>query len=967
MTTRHRSKKKSDKKKLDFDSSSDDGKPPPKRPTRQASYRTFNGTREQERVMVLTALRSELTSKTPSRFIKTNLQPHQKNKMLRTIQDDDIDFEKISTQASRAFSITWVRQIAPGQLQYKPQLLAQYAINQTTQTSAATTKPSPLTGRKTKPTIKSDSSDDESDSQNLLESPDEKEIDQTPTTSNIATADQDQTKPAPHTPPPMTQPSTESPAYRNLQASNSVQESKTSTFDQDDTSSYSYASITRELEQANQILDDTTTDTWKQDLETKLQSQIKTSIATAKDDIMETISTTKGELLTQLDTLRADMTTHEHQLEQRTKQSEALYLKLQSQHNDMEKLSENMHQQQTSLQDFFNTFQKHVTAERQETTTIRDENRKGFKWDIDQASRQYLVQHEKKSEVIMHNARTKQTEEYRQACREIQKEYKRKISQKYDDLETDSMQFADQAILDLGELLNQEKTNILTEVAQDLPNTILTTIKKELTAQLDTTVATHTEALKEQRKQITTQIQKIAKRHREQMIAREDTEEDQLTETINTIKGKASIAFSLELQAQVDQKLLEFGNLAQPKPALATPPAPGYKSHVPLTSNYWAETLHSPSAPARPSPDTPAPAIDRFKFACSKELEAKLPNFRKDQMYIHLPNEPLPHYMEAFYETLATMMNNFDFPIVLLQDLAPRGSTCPTEAYETYERDTIMKISRALYQKLLGVIPHTCTIMHNLLANHAATQDGYKALYAMMRLKCTYLQDLLPTWGPTWQTGLTAFEYVSSINSYITQERRRSKYYTEFEVAAEMIQQAKRHPEYQLLAGAYMAQIIAMPTDQTEMAPEFHTDNLALNFESNKQALNLPANPKLNKFGQPRNDGNDRDHSRERRRPQYKNPVQCTSCKLFGHCIETQVCRFSAQLMYAKAYIEAHADRAKTNAEAYNAANNKNKVNKIYQQFPEKFDEYMTDEERENTRYELATTFYCKSIDTEDA
>jgi hypothetical protein len=85
--------------------------------------------------------------------------------------------------------------------------------------------------------------------------------------------------------------------------------------------------------------------------------------------------------------------------------------------------------------------------------------------------------------------------------------------------------------------------------------------------------------------------------------------------------------------------------------------------------------------------------------------------------------------MEAFYETLATMMNNFDFPIVLLQDLAPRGSTCPTEAYGTYERETIMKISRALYQKLLGVIPHMCTIMHNLLANHTATHDLSAPIY----------------------------------------------------------------------------------------------------------------------------------------------------------------------------------------------------------------------------------------------
>jgi hypothetical protein len=234
-----------------------------------------------------------------------------------------------------------------------------------------------------------------------------------------------------------------------------------------------------------------------------------------------------------------------------------------------------------------------------------------------------------------------------------------------------------------------------------------------------------------------------------------------------------------------------------------------------------------------------------------------------------------------------------------------------------------------------------------------------------MRLKCAYLQDLLPTWGPTWKTENTAFEYVSSIHSYLTQERRRNKHYTDFEVAAEMVQQAKRHPAYQLLAGAYMAQIIAMPTDQNEMSPEFHTDNLALNFELNKQTLTLPNTPTVNKFGQPRNE-NSNDRDKGGRRPQYKNPVQCTSCKLFGHCIETQVCRFSAQLMYAKEYINENASRSKANAEAYKAANNRNKVNKIYQQFPEKFDDFMTEEERETARYEMATTFYCQSIDDQD-
>jgi hypothetical protein len=122
--------------------------------------------------------------------------------------------------------------------------------------------------------------------------------------------------------------------------------------------------------------------------------------------------------------------------------------------------------------------------------------------------------------------------------------------------------------------------------------------------------------------------------------------------------------------------------------------------------------------------------------------------------------------MEAFYKTLAITMQNFDYPIITLQDLAPQGSTCPDAAYEQYKHNTIRKSGHALYQKLLDVIPPTYTILHNLLANHSAMEDGYRVLYAMVQFKCPYLQDLLPTWGPTWPKGTTAFEYVSTLQSY---------------------------------------------------------------------------------------------------------------------------------------------------------------------------------------------------------
>ena len=67
--------------------------------------------------------------------------------------------------------------------------------------------------------------------------------------------------------------------------------------------SLSYTSITQEVEQAERDLHETTMDTWKQEFEYKIQNQVKTSITTAKEEILQTISTTKGELLTHLDTL----------------------------------------------------------------------------------------------------------------------------------------------------------------------------------------------------------------------------------------------------------------------------------------------------------------------------------------------------------------------------------------------------------------------------------------------------------------------------------------------------------------------------------------------------------------------------------------------------------------------------------------------------------------------------------------
>jgi hypothetical protein len=755
--------------------------------------------------------------------------------------------------------------------------------------------------------------------------------------------------------------------------------------------------IETQLRNATQIFNREKTESWRQGLETNLKTTLNNAITNFKEELLETLSTTKGELLTQLDTLRVDMTQQAQEIDIRALRAEETYQKLQDQQERMLLLQQQMDQQIASTQSFMTkaetfaiAFQQNAIKERSEIQAKREEHRKGFKFTMEQAARNQLALHEQKCDTAFTQARAKQTETFRQTCRDLQKDYKQRIITKYDTLENESMQFADQAALDLSDVLHQvlqdEKNNILQEIS---PEKILAAIKQDISTQLATSTATHLDAIKAQRKTVITQIQKTAKRTTAQ-FEQQSTEirtsikngqgtlqattalemktfkadiaalkpmmiTTAIADELNNIKNQASIDFSLDLDSKVQHQLIDFTTQLKTKVDVQT----ATQQRTTPQRQYLPPDPNDPTHSIPATPDR-TPMVNRFKLASSKGLEDRLPKFRRDDLYVHLPPDPAQHYMEAFYETLATNMQNFDYPIITLQDLAPRGSTCPDSAYEKYEHDTIKKIGRALYQKLLGVIPPTCTILHNLLANHSATQDGYRALYAMMRLKCAYLQDLLPTWGPNWPIGTTAFEYVSTLQSYLTQDRRRNKTYTEFEIAAEMVQQAKQHPEYQLLAGAYMAQLIALPADTEHMQPEFLHENLALNFESNRQTTTIPATPNINKFGQrggERGGGGNSDRKAGGRH-QYKNPVQCASCRLFGHCIDSQVCRFSAQLVFAKTYINGNPEKAKTNADAYNAANNKTTVNKIYQQFPEKFHDDMTEEERETQRYEMATTFY---------
>ena len=334
------------------------------------------------------------------------------------------------------------------------------------------------------------------------------------------------------------------------------------------------------------------------------------------------------------------------------------------------------------------------------------------------------------------------------------------------------------------------------------------------------------------------------------------------------------------------------------------------------------------------------------------DLDNRLYRFKKDELYAYADKIPTQPQMESIYRTISSSMNSFDLPIRSIMELQPRGCTLP--ATYNYTQEQIVRISETLYQKLLKTIPPDCTDLHTIINNYSGTQDGYKALYAMMRNTCSYLHDVKPTWGPQWTADKNAHAYHSDLNSFLTQAARLRNTYTQFDIAAEILQQAKTIPRYHALALAQMAQLYALPSNQTQVPAELQKENLITNLEINHKHT-IPNNPTINKVGQQQL--NAQNQRGPRRRHQYKNPVQCLACHQFGHNIGDQVCRYTGQLYHAMAYMDQNPESTKANADAYHLANSTSKVNKIMQQFPEQFHEHMDLDEQEDTRCELAGTF----------
>jgi hypothetical protein len=278
----------------------------------------------------------------------------------------------------------------------------------------------------------------------------------------------------------------------------------------------------------------------------------------------------------------------------------------------------------------------------------------------------------------------------------------------------------------------------------------------------------------------------------------------------------------------------------------------------------------------------------------SIQVMSNIHRFKREIIHHNLPAEPRQDQLEHFYKALVTSLESNEMPIRRLSTLQPRGTTLPSEPIA--DATTLDTVNRVLLNKLMESIPYKYTSLRAVLGLYASEQDGYSALYSIMHTKCRYLQDLLPPWGPTWMIGTTAYQYLAELKSFLAAGFRTYRNFSGFKVAAEILQQAQQHPEYNLIATTNLSRLTSYTTTRDQLPSEFHKVNLINTLETNKNTTATPITPHINRFGgdtgkygsdQNRNGNGNRNSGGNFK---YRNEVQCNACKTYEHSIGDNVC-----------------------------------------------------------------------------
>jgi hypothetical protein len=374
------------------------------------------------------------------------------------------------------------------------------------------------------------------------------------------------------------------------------------------------------------------------------------------------------------------------------------------------------------------------------------------------------------------------------------------------------------------------------------------------------------------------------------------------------------------------------------------------------STNHTQMGAQPPQTPRPQHREHPAsPTVTQTRMNDTR-VELGLHNYKRDMWSHRLSNDPTRQEMEQFYDIIVNSSRAYNVPILKRDELKPRGTVYPQPKLVSGECHD--RISMIIYSKLLETIPGECDNMHSILGSFSSRQDGYSALFAIMRTKCTYLQDIQPLWGPLWTPTMSPYSYLTSLNSTLEEERRRYHNRTNFDIAAEILQQASQHEEYKLLATAYLTTLLPLVSQSKHqtLPKEYQKENL-INALSSYHRKPIAGGTgagafQINRFGAP-------PHGKPPRKEfKYKNEIQCTACKTFGHDIKLNVCRFSAQHHHAMKFATKFPEETIKNASAYASAQDKAKVTKAKATFPNLFHPDMTEDDEMDALAHIAMMMY---------
>ena len=309
-----------------------------------------------------------------------------------------------------------------------------------------------------------------------------------------------------------------------------------------------------------------------------------------------------------------------------------------------------------------------------------------------------------------------------------------------------------------------------------------------------------------------------------------------------------------------------------------------------------------------------------------------------------------------FYKSVTASLSLCNIPVVLFQNLLITSSTLPAD--HLLDPTIVTTVSQTIFQKISDSIPTECQTLRDILLTYNRTQDGYAALFSIMRHGCGFLKTLRPTWGPPWPQEFTAYKYKSLLDTWLDDQSRHNQMYTEYEQAAEMLQRACTIDRYQLIATTYLTRLQIQGPSQP-VGRTFTLDELTNLLESNHTGhspVTLTENPTINRFQGPNADTNKNNNTtNSRRRFTYRREVQCECCHTFGHNVDEDICRIGAQVYYTNQFIKDHSKKADNNAKAFTTANNKNKIAAVEAAFPGFFDDTASQDDIEQRITTFAT------------